>query len=43
MSKKVDRVHKIFDLADGDSRAQWEYVNQKGFDFSRTRYAYIYY
>ena len=32
--KKVDRVHKIFDLADGDSRAQWEYVNQKGFDFS---------
>lgn len=32
--KKVERVHKIFELADGDSRAQWEYVNQKGYDFS---------
>ena len=32
--KKVDRVLRIFELADGDSRSQWEYVNQKGFDFS---------
>jgi hypothetical protein len=32
--KKVDRVLRIFELADSDSRAQWEYVNQKGFDFS---------
>ena len=32
--KKTDRVKRIFELADGDSRAQWEYVNQKGFDFS---------
>ena len=32
--KKADRVKRIFELADCDSRAQWEYVNQKGFDFS---------
>jgi hypothetical protein len=32
--KKVDRIKRIFELADGNSRAQWEYINQKGFDFS---------
>ena len=32
--KKAERVQAIFDIANGESRTQWEYVNQKGFDFS---------
>ena len=34
MAKKVDRIKQIFELADGEHRIQWEYINQKGFDFS---------
>jgi hypothetical protein len=32
--KKAERVQRIFELANGESRTQWEYVNQKGFDFA---------
>ena len=32
--KKAERVQRIFELANGENRTQWEYVNQKGFDFS---------
>ena len=38
MAKRVDknaqRIRRIFDLADCEQRAQWEYINQKGVDFS---------
>ena len=38
MAKRTDktaaRIKRIFELSNGDSRAQWEYINQKGFDFS---------
>lgn len=34
MHKEAERVQNIFDLANGQSRAQWEYINQKGFDFA---------
>ncbi|QDP53454.1 MAG: putative portal protein [Prokaryotic dsDNA virus sp.] len=32
--KKADRVRQIFDKVNSKTRKQWEYVNQKGFDFS---------
>jgi hypothetical protein len=32
--KDVERVHQIYELVSNRSRTQWEYVNQKGFDFS---------
>ena len=32
--KEAQRVQDIFNLANGESRAQWEYINQKGFDFA---------
>ena len=32
--KKAERLKRIFELANGESRTQWEYVNQKGFDFA---------
>ena len=32
--KKAERVKRIFELANGENRTQWEYVNQKGFDFA---------
>jgi len=38
MAKRIDknaqRVRDIFDLSNSESRTQWEYVNQKGVDFS---------
>ena len=34
VNKKAERVKKIFELANGENRSQWEYVNQKGFDFA---------
>ena len=38
MAKRVDknahRVKEIFNLANGESRSQWEYINQKGCDFA---------
>ena len=34
INKKAERVRKIFELANGDNRSQWEYINQKGFDFA---------
>ncbi|QDP50667.1 MAG: putative portal protein [Prokaryotic dsDNA virus sp.] len=38
MAKKIDknaqRIKDIFDLANSSSRIQWEYVNQKGYDFA---------
>jgi hypothetical protein len=30
----VERIHQIYELVSNYSRTQWEYVNQKGFDFS---------
>jgi len=32
--KKADRVRQIFNRVNTASRQEWEYVNQKGFDFS---------
>ena len=38
MAKRIDKnaqkVRRIFELADCEQRAQWEYINQKGLDFS---------
>ena len=38
MAKRVDkmaqRVKQVFELADCEQRAQWEYINQKGVDFA---------
>ena len=33
-NKKVTRVHEIYNKSRTNSRAQWEFVNQKGYDFS---------
>jgi len=33
-NKKVERVQAIFNKANSASRVQWEYINQKGCDFS---------
>ena len=33
-SKTVERVQEIFNKANSASRVQWEYINQKGCDFS---------
>tara|TARA_X000001382_G_scaffold317_1_gene453 strand:- start:1704 stop:4007 length:2304 start_codon:yes stop_codon:yes gene_type:complete len=33
-NKKVDRIREIYNKSRNNTRAQWEYVNQKGFDFS---------
>ena len=32
--KKVDIIRQIFQRANSSNRVQWEFVNQKGFDFS---------
>ena len=32
--KRVDLVRQIFQRANSSNRIQWEFVNQKGFDFS---------
>ena len=32
--KNAERIHQMFDLANSASRTQWEYINQKGCDFS---------
>ena len=38
MAKRVDknaqRIKRVFELADCEQRAQWEYINQKGVDFA---------
>ena len=34
VDKKAQRVREIFRKADSAPRRQWEYINQKGFDFS---------
>ena len=38
MAKRIDknaqRINNVFDEANSAERAQWEYVNQKGVDFS---------
>ena len=34
MHKKVDRIHKLFEQSNTASRSQWEYINQKGYDFA---------
>ena len=32
--KKADRIRDIYNKTKTHSRAQWEYINQKGYDFS---------
>ena len=32
--KTAERVKQIFEYSKTDNRVQWEYVNQKGFDFA---------
>ena len=32
--KTASRIKKIFEQANGASRMQWEFVNQKGYDFA---------
>ena len=32
--KNAERVRDIFELSNSESRTQWEYINQKGVDFS---------
>ena len=32
--KNAERIHQMFDLSNSASRTQWEYINQKGCDFS---------
>ena len=32
--KKASRIKRMYELANGTSRTQWEYINQKGFDFA---------
>jgi len=32
--KKAERIKQIFNKSRTNSRAQWEYINQKGYDFS---------
>ena len=38
MAKRIDknalRINDIFQIANGEHRAQWEYINQKGVDFA---------
>jgi hypothetical protein len=34
MDKKAERIHKLFEQSNTASRTQWEYINQKGFDFA---------
>ena len=34
IDKKASRCKKIFELSNGENRSQWEFVNQKGFDFA---------
>ena len=33
-SKKAQRIKQLFELVNNTSRTQWEYINQKGFDFA---------
>ena len=33
-NKKADRIVRLFDRANIAARQDWEYINQKGFDFS---------
>ena len=33
-NKKVERIREIYNKSRNNTRAQWEYVNQKGFDFA---------
>jgi hypothetical protein len=34
VSKAVERIWNIFEKTDNTTRQQWQYINQKGFDFS---------
>jgi len=33
-NKKVDQIRQLYKLANNTTRRQWEFINQKGFDFS---------
>ena len=32
--KTADKIHQLYRLVRNNTRAQWEYINQKGFDFA---------
>ena len=32
--KTAERMHHLFRLVRNNNRSQWEYINQKGFDFA---------
>ena len=32
--KSAERVKQIYEYSKTDNRIQWEYINQKGYDFS---------
>jgi hypothetical protein len=34
ISKKAQKIKKLFELVNNANRTQWEYINQKGFDFA---------
>ena len=32
--KKAERIKQLFNQVNSNNRVQWEYINQKGYDFS---------
>tara|TARA_R110002020_G_scaffold348971_2_gene562633 strand:+ start:3558 stop:5921 length:2364 start_codon:yes stop_codon:yes gene_type:complete len=34
INKKAQKIKKLFELVNNANRTQWEYINQKGFDFA---------
>ena len=38
--KTADRILKLFEVAEGGLRQQWEFINQKGCDFSNDNQLY---
>ena len=34
IDKKAQKIKKIFELSNSENRSQWEYINQKGYDFA---------
>ena len=33
-NKKADQIRRLYDLSNTWSRKQWEYINQKGYEFA---------
>ena len=34
IDKRVQRINDVFNASRTEKRVQWEYINQKGFDFA---------